>query len=134
MIACVIVADDETTATSVSTSRQPSSTSAQSIRVDDTKSISYDLFCRGYSIEQIAEERGLKTSTIGTHLLSFIESGHLNIRCLVNDSKISRVLAYKRAYPEEDKLRPYYEAFNEEISFMEIKWILAAIQSGQISM
>lgn len=66
--------------------------------------------------------------------MSFIESGNLNIRRLVSASKISRVVSYKRTHPEEDKLRPYFEAFNEEISFMEIKWILAAITSGHINM
>lgn len=135
LIACVIVVENENMANRCGTRpQQQNNVSRRSSRTEDTKSISYDLFCQGYTIEQIAEERGLTTSTIGTHLLSFIEAGYLNVRDLVSASKISRVVAYKRAHPEEDKLRPYFEAFNEEISFLEIKWILAAITSGQISM
>lgn len=135
LIACVIVVEDENaTNRCITTPHQQNNTSSQSCRTEDTKSISYNLFCQGYTIDQIAEERGLTTSTIGNHLMSFIESGNLNIRRLVSASKISRVVSYKRTHPEEDKLRPYFEAFNEEISFMEIKWILAAITSGHINM
>lgn len=92
----------------------------------DSCSITFDLFQQGLSIEQIAEKRNLAPGTIGTHLLSYIESGEIDIRQLVSDVKISRVLDYQRRHPEETKLKPYFEAFNEEISYTEIKWILAS--------
>ncbi|MBP3794807.1 MAG: hypothetical protein ILA23_02045 [Bacteroidales bacterium] len=51
---------------------------------------------------------------------------------MVSNDIIARVQNYKRSHPDEDKLRPYFEAFNEELSFNEIKRVLAAIESGQL--
>lgn len=101
-------------------------------RREDSARITFDLFKQGLSIEDIAERRGLVTGTVGSHLLPFIKSGELNIRQIVSYDKIEQVMNHKRSHPEEDKLRPYFEAFNEKISFNEIKWVLAAIDSGQL--
>lgn len=99
---------------------------------EDSQQITFNLFQQGYSIEQIAERRGLVSGTVGSHLTRFIESGELDIRRLVSDEKIRRVVHYKRTHPDEDKLKPYFDAFNEEISYTEIRWILAAISSGRL--
>jgi len=101
-------------------------------RREDSSRISFDLFRQGLSIEEIAQRRGIVPGTVGSHLLVYIKTGELDIRQLVSNDKIARVQNYKRSHPEEDKLRPYFEAFNEEISFNEIKWILAAIECGQL--
>lgn len=103
------------------------------IRREDSARISFDLFRQGLSIEDVAQRRSIAPGTVASHLLVFIKSGELNIQRLVSDDKILRVRNYKRSHPEEDKLRPYFEAFNEEISFDEIKWVLAAIEGGQLT-
>ena len=102
------------------------------IRREDSARISFDLFRQGLSIEDIAQRRSIAPGTVASHLLVFIKSGELDVRRLVSDDKIIRVRNYKQSHPEEDKLRPYFEAFNEEISYNEIKWILAAIECGQL--
>ena len=99
---------------------------------DDSQRISFNLFQQGLSIEQIAESRGLVPSTVGTHLTRFVESGELDVRRLVPDEKIRRIAYYKRTHPDEDKLKPYFDAFNGEITYTEIKWVLAAIDSGNL--
>lgn len=99
---------------------------------DESQRISYNLFQQGLSIEQIAARRGLVSGTIGTHLTHFVESGELDIRRLVSDDKINRVVQYKRTHPDEDKLKPYFDTFNGDITYTEIRWILAAMSSGQI--
>lgn len=99
---------------------------------EESAQITFNLFQQGSSIEEIAARRGLVPGAVGTHLVHFIESGELDVKRLVSDDKIHRVADYKRAHPEEDKLRPYFDAFNGEITFTEIRWILAAINGGQI--
>lgn len=103
------------------------------IRREDSARTSFDLFRQGLSIEDIAQRRSIAPGTVSSHLLVFIKSGELDVRRLVSDDKIIRVRNYKRSHLEEDKLRPYFEAFNEEITFDEIKWVLAAIEGGQLT-
>lgn len=140
LIACVIpinqvynaysTPEQTTSQTEILQTAQSRSQSAN--RREDSSRISFNLFRQGLSIDEIAQRRGIVPGTVGSHLLVFIKTGELNIRHLVSNDKIVRVQNYKRSHPEEDKLRPYFEAFNEEISFNEIKWILAAIESGQL--
>lgn len=129
LIACVIPIADATQATAA----RPQYVPGKSVPPKkDSQQISFNLFQQGYSIEEIAERRSLVPDTVGSHLTRFIESGELDIRRLVSDEKIQRVMCYKRTHPDEDKLKPYFDAFNEEISYTEIKWILAAISSGRL--
>jgi hypothetical protein len=53
--------------------------------------ISMQMFREGKNIIQIAEERGMATSTIETHLLIYIATGELEIKTLVNEEKISAI-------------------------------------------
>ena len=99
---------------------------------DDSQRISFSLFQQGLSIEQIAARRGLVPGTVGAHLTRFIESGQLDVRRLVSDDKIGQVVRYKREHPDEDKLKPYFDAFNGDITYTEIRWVLAAISGGLI--
>lgn len=57
-----------------------------------TKKISLKMFQEGKSIEEIAKERSLVTSTIEGHLISFIESGEVTITQLVPEDKIEQIL------------------------------------------
>ena len=98
----------------------------------DSKRLSFELFQQGLTIEEIAEKRNMVPGTISHHLITYVESGELNIRRLVSNDKILKVVQYRLAHPEEEKLKPYFEAFNEEISYDELRWILAALNSGQI--
>ncbi|MBP5323552.1 MAG: helix-turn-helix domain-containing protein [Bacteroidaceae bacterium] len=95
---------------------------------EDSATVTFNLFQKGMSIDQIAAKRGFSPDTISTHLTRFIESGELDIRRLVSDEKIKRVAGYRRRHPEEDKLKPFFDAFNGEIPYTEIRWILAAIK------
>lgn len=129
LIACVIPFAGATQATTAPPQYVPGNSAPKK---EDSQQVSFNLFKQGYSIEQIAERRGLVPSTVGSHLTRFIESGELDIRCLVSDEKIRRVAHYKQTNPSEDKLKTYFDAFNEEITYAEIRWVLAAISSGRL--
>lgn len=129
LIACVIPFQ-ETSHTNVHP-RQDISENRAHLKKDSQR-ISFTLFQQGLSIEQIAERRGLKPETVGAHLTHFIESRELEIRRLVSDDKIRRIVQYKFNHPNEDKLKPLFDAFNGNITYTEIRWVLAAINSCQI--
>lgn len=60
----------------------------------DTKKISFDLFQAGKSVEEIATERGLVTSTIEGHLAHFVAKGELPIGKLISLDKIEVLTEY----------------------------------------
>jgi DNA-directed RNA polymerase subunit F len=51
----------------------------------DTKKISLELFKKGKSIQEIADERELNVTTITSHLANFISSGEVNITDLISE-------------------------------------------------
>lgn len=106
--------------------RTISSTSTNVI-ANDSAQITYQMYKEGYSIAQIASRRGVTEGTIFTHLVPFVKSGYVEIHDLASYSEINRVTTYKRTHPEETKLKPYYDAFDGEISYDIIKLILASL-------
>lgn len=94
----------------------------------DSAQLSYQMHKSGYSIEQIANHRGVTVGTIASHLIPFVKSGHINIHDLASYSDINRIATYKRTHPNETKLKPYYDAFNGDISYDTIKLILASLE------
>ena len=92
--------------------------------VSDTKQTSMDMFNRGMTIAEIAEERGLVTSTIENHLAFFVEKGELDITRLVTPEKqkaIEKVLAEDHG----DSFRAVKEALGEGFSYGEIRMVVA---------
>ena len=51
----------------------------------DTKKISLELYKKGKSIQEIADERELNFTTITGHLANFISSGEVNITDLISE-------------------------------------------------
>ena len=91
----------------------------------DTKALSYDLFKKGMSIKEIAEERKLTIGTIEVHLSHFISLGKININDVVpvpkqelirNAIKIHGALSHKTLI----------DHLPNDISYNEIKMVLSA--------
>lgn len=57
----------------------------------DTKKISFELFKSGKSIQAIAYERNMATSTIEGHLAHYIGTGELDIASLISNDKIEEI-------------------------------------------
>lgn len=108
--------------------QKSSSKKSTTFVANDSAQVSFRMYKEGYSIEQIASERGMTEGTIASHLIPFIKSGDISIRDLASYSEIQRVTMYKCTHPSETKLKPYYDAFNGEISYDIIKLILASLE------
>jgi ATP-dependent DNA helicase RecQ len=81
----------------------------------DTAAASVALLRQGLSVEDIAERRQLKTSTVYDHLAAAIQSGLVDAEEVVNlePAEAARIERVWRALPDEERrgLKPLYEAF-----------------------
>jgi len=57
----------------------------------DTKKISYELYCQGLTIKEIAKQRGFVVATIEGHLAYYIGLGELDIHEFLSGEKIDKI-------------------------------------------
>ncbi|WP_134089449.1 helix-turn-helix domain-containing protein [Olivibacter sp. XZL3] len=95
--------------------------------VGETKRTSLSLFKKGHSIEEIASLRGLTSSTVITHLISFIGSD-LTAAELMPASKLEAVIALLKQHPEKS-ITEIRELLNRKVEFHEIRIAQAALRS-----
>ena len=89
----------------------------------DTKTLSFELFKSGKSIDDIASERGLVRSTIEGHLAHFIGLGELNIFDLMDEADVRKI----EDFFVENKTGESAQAkahFGEAYSYGQIKMVL----------
>jgi uncharacterized protein YpbB len=95
----------------------------------DSKTVSFDLFQSGKTLDEIAAERGFVRSTIEGHLAHFVELGELDIRKLMPEEDIRAISDYFADHP--DVLSSEAKAhFGEKYSYGEIKMVIAHLKSG----
>jgi uncharacterized protein YpbB len=88
-----------------------------------TRQISFEMWKEGKSIPEIAEERGLVTSTIEGHLAQFVRSGDIAVESLVDTEKIKKITAYFLSHPESETLTEAKAALDETITFGELRFV-----------
>jgi len=89
-----------------------------------TREYSFELYKSGMSIEQIASERNLKTSTIEEHLSTFVASGELEISELVDQSKIDLIVSSFKKHGTAF-LQPVKEELGDDVTYGELKFVKA---------
>lgn len=93
----------------------------------NTKEISFNLFRKGKTIEEIAEERKLVPSTIESHLAHYLALGVLDIHEIMPEEKFE-VIAKVHSMVESDGLFPIKDKLGAEYSYGEIKMAVAALK------
>jgi enoyl-CoA hydratase/carnithine racemase len=93
----------------------------------DTKQISYEFYLQGKDIKEIAEARGLVTSTIESHLAHYVRLGLLNVAEIVPEEKIATI---KQAADSKGKesLKAIKEHLGDEYSYGEIRMVLESLR------
>ncbi len=86
-----------------------------------TRQVTFTMFEEGRSIEEIARERNLKTSTIASHLAELIEAGEpIDVdRLLAPDRYQAIVAAIEQV--EENTLKPVKELLGDSYSYEDIR-------------
>jgi len=98
----------------------------------DTVSETLDLFRLGYSIEQVARQRGLKDDTVYNHLAKALEVGAVRFDEVLELSpeEIADIEAVLLAMPDEQRnaLKPVYEQLGGAYSYGILRCVRAALQ------
>ena len=86
-----------------------------------TRQVTLALFEEGLSIEEIAKERNLKTSTIASHLAELIEAGEqIDVDRLLSPERYQTIVAAIEQV-EENALKPVKELLGENYSYEDIR-------------
>lgn len=103
---------------------------ATSSDLGDTYEITYNEFLKCFSIEEIANTRGLTPDTILNHLIKLEEKGRKIAwsKIKIDDKKEKEIIdAIKQV--DEEKLKPIKELVSDDISYFEIKLVLAKFKA-----
>lgn len=88
-----------------------------------TNLLTYDLYKKGVSIEQIAAERKMSPATIGGHLIYLYENGYpIDLMQLITDEEYQKVIAAIKDLKHDDiSLKPIFEYLGGEIQYDKIR-------------
>jgi ATP-dependent DNA helicase RecQ len=97
--------------------------------VSDTVLATWELLKEGLSLEQVAQKRNLKMSTIYTHCAELVEAGELTAAEAtgLSETDIQRIIDTYEALTEEDKgrLKPLFDKLNGEYDYGLLRCVLA---------
>lgn len=93
-----------------------------------TKEISFLLYSEGNSISDIAAERGLTVNTICKHLEYFVAEGEIDVRDLIPEDTLQRILKTISAHPNDSVSE--LKAFLPDVDYQDIRFVCAARESG----
>jgi len=93
-------------------------------KTSNTAQESFTLFRSGKSVSEIAALRSLAPTTIESHLSFYIYNGAIDVKEMVNDEKKQLIKDAVESYGAE-KLSPLKEILGEDISYGEIKAVVA---------
>ena len=95
------------------------------ITVGESEEKTFELFNQGKNGEEIAKERNLAVSTIYTHFYKLIVNNFLSSSDVVPDEKIKQISEAYNQFKNEPKLKELKELLPEEISYEQIRCVLA---------
>lgn len=96
----------------------------------DTNLITYELYKEGLSIDEIAEKRDLKSTTIFSHLAKLYTDGKdIDIYNFVTNEEVEKVRKAKDELENPPALKPYFEHLNGEIEYFKIRLALTIIET-----
>ncbi len=90
--------------------------------VSDTQALTYALHKQKLSIASIAEQRGLKVTTIEKHLSDGIASGAIDIESVIPPNTLAEVAAHLRAIPDRS-LTESFDHFRGAHSYGQLRMV-----------
>ncbi len=94
----------------------------------DTKKVSFDLYKQGLSIDEIAKSRNFTPTTIEGHLTHYIKTKDIPLRNFISEEKENKI---KAALKTSSSLSGVYASFKGEISYGEIRMVIASKESEE---
>ena len=99
-------------------------------RKSKTYKITGELYAEGKTPEEIAKERELSEITIMSHLVKLYDEGEdIDLKQFIGKADLEAVKKAKKKLGNPDKLKPYFEHFEEAIPYNDIKIALKIIEN-----
>lgn len=96
---------------------------------ESTYAKTLELFQNGLSIEEIAGQRNLGETTIVSHLAKlYVDGNDFDLSQFVSDKEIIEIEKAQLELENPGALRPYYEYFEEKMSYDKIRFGLAFLE------
>lgn len=103
----------------------------KSKKESSTYKVTLGLFQEGLSIEAISAKRKLGISTIASHLAKLYVDGHdIDLSDYVSDAEVIQIRKAQVKLENPEALKPYYDFFEEQISYDKIRLGLAIIEKN----
>lgn len=93
----------------------------------DSKTLTYEMFRQGLSIDAIARARSLAESTIESHLYPFVATGDIDPSELVEAEKIEQIRAAAQAV-KSTRLSEVMAVLGSEFSWSDLRFALANVE------
>ncbi len=96
----------------------------------DTKKVTFDLYKRGMTIEDIAIERKMVTLTIEGHLAYYAGLGLIDVKKFVNEEKMNNIITVSKTL-DTTLFGPIKQSLGDEYSYSEIRFAMAYHQNSK---
>lgn len=101
---------------------------------ESTYAKTLELFQNGLSIEEIAGQRNLGETTIVSHLAKlYVDGNDFDLSQFVSDKEIIEIEKAQLELENPSALRPYFEHFEEKMSYDKIRFGLAFLERKHLS-
>jgi hypothetical protein len=97
-------------------SQQSENTITKSLK-EDTKKTTFDLYNKGFTVDEIAKKRGYANSTIKVHLAHYVKSRELPLRDFVSEEQETKILEIMKT---STSFSDIYSALKGEVGYTEI--------------
>ncbi|GFD73988.1 ATP-dependent DNA helicase RecQ [Tenacibaculum sp. KUL113] len=95
----------------------------------DTTLETFKLYKEGFTVEEIAESRGLKPTTIFSHLSKlYLEGKDVSLDEFIEADTLALVANAKKVLKNETALKPYFEFLGEKVPYEKIRVGLTILQ------
>ncbi|MBW4361860.1 DNA helicase RecQ [Flavobacterium taihuense] len=93
------------------------------------------MFQNGMTVEDIAEKRKLGVPTIISHLAKLYNDGHpIDFSIYINEQEISKIAKAKIKLESPSALKPYFDFFEEQLSYDKIRIGLAILEKENVAL
>jgi len=94
-----------------------------------------EMFQSGMTVEKIAIKRKLGLPTIISHLAKLYTDGHpIDLTVFINEQEITKIAKAKIKLESPTALKPYYDFFEEQLSYDKIRVGLAILEKENVAL
>lgn len=98
----------------------------------DTYKQTLQLYKAGHSLEEIAQQRNLSSTTIFSHLAKLYKDGEaVDLKSFISPSDLEAVRQAQRELSHPTALRPYFEHFQEAMEYQTIRIALSILEKEE---